>query len=156
MREIFPNQQILGQTNIEDIVICNSSRDDIPNILSGLQHIYSNKEVLNQICLLLKNIFSESQVAFGRAGMDIWSIFVLATLRVNLNWDYDRLREMANNHIQIRQMLCRGGILDDGYKYPLQTIKDNVHLLTPEVMEKINKVVVDAGHKLLKKKMLVT
>ena len=85
MREIFPNQQILGQTNIEDIVICNSSRDDIPNILSGLQHIYSNKEVLNQICLLLKNIFSESQVAFGRAGMDIWSIFVLATLRVNLN-----------------------------------------------------------------------
>ena len=156
MREIFPNQQILGQTNIEDIVICNSSRDDIPNILSGLQHIYSNKEVLNQICLLLKNIFSESQVAFGRAGMDIWSIFVLATLRVNLNWDYDRLREMANNHIQIRQMLGRGGILDDGYKYPLQTIKDNLHLLTPEVMEKINKIMVDAGHKLLKKKLLVT
>jgi hypothetical protein len=156
MREIFPNQQILGQTNIEDIVICNNSRDDIPNILSGLQHIYSNNEALNKICLLLKNIFSESQVAFGRVGMDIWSIFVLATLRVNLNWDYDRLREMANNHIQIRQMLGRGGILDDGYKYPLQTIKDNVHLLTPEVMEKINKIMVDEGHKLLKKKLLLT
>ncbi|MFT6836361.1 MAG: hypothetical protein ACJA0H_002410 [Francisellaceae bacterium] len=63
MREIFPNQQILGQTNIEDIVICNNSRDDIPHILSGLQHIYSNKEVLDQICLLLKNIFSESSIA---------------------------------------------------------------------------------------------
>jgi hypothetical protein len=156
MREIFPNQQLLGQTNIEDILICNNSRDDIPNILKGLQHIYLDKEVLDQICVLLKNIFSASQVAFGRVGMDIWSIFVLATLRVNLNWDYDRLREMANSHIEIRQMLGRGGILDDGYKYPLQTIKDNVHLLTPEVMEKINKVVVDAGHKLLKKKMLAT
>jgi hypothetical protein len=156
MREIFPNQQLLGQTNIEDIVICNNSRDDIPNILKGLQHIYLNKEVLDQICDLLKNIFSESRIAFGRVGMDIWSIFVLATLRVNLNWDYDRLREMANSHIEIRQMLGRGGIFDDGYKYPLQTIKDNVHLLTPEVMEKINKVVVDAGHKLLKKKLLVT
>lgn len=99
MRKIFPNQQLLGQTNIEDIIICNNSRDDIPNILSGLQHIYLDKEVLNQICLLLKNIFSASQVTFGRVGMDIWSIFVLATLRVNLNWDYDRLREMANSHI---------------------------------------------------------
>jgi len=40
MREIFPKQQLLGQTNIEDILICNNSRDDIPNILKGLQHIY--------------------------------------------------------------------------------------------------------------------
>lgn len=156
MREIFPNQQTLGQTNIADIVICNNSRDDIPNILRGLQHIYLSKDVFDQICLLLKNIFSESQVSFGRSGMDLWSIFVLATLRVNLNWDYDRLREMANSHIEIRQMLGRGGVFDDRYKYPLQTIKDNVHLLTPEVMEKINKIVVDAGHKLLKKKPLST
>ena len=36
MREIFPKQQLLGQTNIEDILICNNSRDDIPNILNSI------------------------------------------------------------------------------------------------------------------------
>ncbi len=37
-------------------------------------------------------------------------------------------------------------------KFNLQTIKDNVRLLTPEMLEKISKIAVDSGHKLLKKK----
>ena len=83
--------------------------------------------------------------------MDLWTILVLGVLRVNLNWDYDRLEEMANNHKTIRKMLGHGSFGDD-YEYKLQTIKDNVHLLTPEIVEKINQVVVQAGHSLLKKK----
>ena len=31
-------------------------------------------------------------------------------------------------------------------------IKDNVGLLTPEILDKINQVVVNAGHELIKKK----
>jgi len=42
--------------------------------------------------------------------------------------------------------------LFDRTYYELQTIKDNVQLLTPEILDKINQVVVKAGHKLLKKK----
>src|SRR6266536_2931695 len=38
------------------------------------------------------------------------------------------------------------------FQYNLQTIKDNVRLLTPELLDKINQVVVEAGHGLLKKK----
>ena len=34
----------------------------------------------------------------------------------------------------------------------IQTIKDNVSLLTPEVLDKINQVVVKAGHNLVKKR----
>jgi hypothetical protein len=33
----------------------------------------------------------------------------------------------------------------------LQTIKDNVQLFTPEVLDEINQVVVQAGHQLKKK-----
>ena len=44
------------------------------------------------------------------------------------------------------------GTWEDDYEYNLQTIKDNVCLLTPEMLEEINELVVKSGHKLLKKK----
>jgi hypothetical protein len=86
--------------------------------------------------------------------MDMWSIFVMGVLRLNLNWDYDRLHDMVNNHRTIRQIL-RHGIVDDGEGYGLQNLKDNVVLLTPEVLDKINQVVVNAGHAVVKKKKAV-
>jgi hypothetical protein len=43
------------------------------------------------------------------------------------------------------------GLSDDGETYHLQTLKDNVSLLTPEILDRINQVVVKAGHQLLKK-----
>lgn len=75
---------------------------------------------------------------------------MLGVLRLNLNWDYDRLREMANQHSTIRQMLGHG--FDDSEQYKLQTIKDNVSLFTAELLDKINEVVVAAGHDVLGKK----
>jgi len=76
---------------------------------------------------------------------------VMGVLRLNLNWDYDRLHEMVNQHRTIRQMLGHG-VEDDGEYYHLQTLKDNVSLLTPEIVDRINQVVVKAGHQLEKKK----
>jgi IS5 family transposase len=55
--------------------------------------------------------------------MDLWRIFVMATLRVNLNWDYDRLQHMVNEHKTIRKMLGHG-FFDDDCEYSLQTLKD--------------------------------
>jgi hypothetical protein len=72
-------------------------------------------------------------------------------LRLNLNCDYDRVHDLANNHIKIRQMLGHGsfGVQPD---YGLQTIKDNVSLFTPAILDQINQVVLKAGHQLVKKK----
>ena len=47
-------------------------------------------------------------------------------------------------------MLGHGTFADD-YEYNLQTLKDNVALLTPEILDRINALVVDAGHSLVKK-----
>ena len=44
------------------------------------------------------------------------------------------------------------GIIDDDKEYPLQTLKDNISLLTPDVLDRINEIVVNAGHKLVGKK----
>jgi hypothetical protein len=87
----------------------------------------------------------------GRPGMDMWSILVMGVLRLNLNCDYDRLHNLVNNHKTIRQILGHG-VVDDQSCYYLQTLKDNVSLLTPEILDQINQVVVNAGHALIKKK----
>ena len=76
----------------------------------------------------------------------------MGSLRLNLNCDYDRLLELVNNHKTIRQMLGHG-FTDDDLSYHLQTLKDNVQLFTPEILDEINQVVVRAGHKLKKKRL---
>jgi len=86
----------------------------------------------------------------GRPGMLLWKILVLGTLRLNCNWDYDKVKEIADNHITLRLML--GHVAwEDEYRYPIQTIKDNVSLFTPEILDRINQIVVKAGHNLVKK-----
>ena len=39
-------------------------------------------------------------------------------------------------------------------EYSLQTIKDNLMLFTPEILDEINQIVVQAGHALVKKSPL--
>ena len=87
--------------------------------------------------------------------MDLWKILVLGTLRLNCNWDFDKVHEIANNHLKVRQMLGHSKI-DYENLYALQTIKDNVSsLLTPEILDEINQVVIKAGHSVKTKKKTI-
>jgi IS5 family transposase len=81
--------------------------------------------------------------------MDLWSVFVLATLRLNLNGDHDRVLALANNHNTLRQMLGHCGF-DQHKQYKLQTIKDNIMLLTPNILDQISRLVVAAGDQVFK------
>ena len=152
MRKTFEPQLTFGQTPIDQIKFDIRSRDEIPNLLLGLQHIYLNLELRQEIFKLLETMISkETNSKTGRPGMDLWKILVAGTIRINCNWDYDKLREIINNHKTIRQMLGHG-MMDDDVIYPLQTLKDNISLLTPEILDKINTLVVKEGHKVLLKK----
>ncbi len=118
----------------------------------GLQYIYTQQDVRNKIFKILEEKVSpNTDKTNGRPSMDLWKILVMGSLRLNLNCDYDRLHEMVNNHKTIREMLGHS-LFDTDAPYHLQTIKDNVKLLTTETLSEINKVVVDAGHVLVKKK----
>ena len=44
------------------------------------------------------------------------------------------------------------GIMDADYQYQLQTLKDNIALFTPEILDKINQIVVQYGHQIAGKK----
>ena len=152
MRKVIEPQMKLGEVDISTIEFDLRSRDEIPKLLMGLQYIYCTPEVREQVFKILEEIVpKEIDSKNGRPGMTLWKILVLGTLRLNCNWDYDKLKEIVDNYSTLRKMLGHSSY-DDDYRYPLQTLKDNVHLLTPEILEKINEVVVDAGHKLVKKK----
>lgn len=152
MRIVKNLQMQIGEIDISQIKFNPKSRDDIPQVLRGLQYIYVNIPVREEIFSLLeKNISPKINKNNGRPGMALWKIFVMGILRLDLNLDYDRLHHVVNYDSLIRQMLGHGAFDSEG-NYELQTIKDNVSLLTPELLDEINQVVVRAGHQLVKKK----
>jgi len=151
MRKIREPQMQLGAVDISEIRFDLRSRDEIPKLLQGLQYIYCTSELREEVFKILERIIPEGTDSNnGRRGMDLWKVLVLGTLRLNCNWDYDKLREIANNHRTLRLML--GHSIFDNRDYALQTLKDNVSLLTPEILDQINQVAVKAGHQLAGKK----
>lgn len=85
----------------------------------------------------------------GCPGMSPWQLLVLGVLRLGLNADYDRIQEVANQHLIIRQRRGHGDVAAD-QRWGVQTLKDPRRRFTPEVLERIKAVVVCAGHALVK------
>ena len=151
MRVVRNVQMKLGETDVSQIKFDLRSRDDIPKILRGLQHLYMNEELRQKVFALLESeIAPEVNKRNGRPGMTLWSILVCGVLRLDLNADYDRLHELVNQHRTLRQMLGHS-LYDEGKEYAYQTLVDNVGLLTPELLEKLNQLIVEGGHALIKK-----
>lgn len=149
MRKLIDPQLKIGQRDIQNIEIDLDCRDEIPQVLLGLQHIYSDKKLRERVFAILAKIVPVNVDAKnGRPGMDLWKILVLGTLRLNCNWDYDKLHDIANNHLKIREFLGHS-FHDFNQRYSLQSLKDNIRLFTPEILEQINVVVVEAGHQFL-------
>ena len=146
MRTVIEEQMKIGESDISQIQFDLQSRDEIPKLLLGLQTIYTTPELRYPVFDLLKNLTPPHvNPHVGKMGMSYWKVLVLGTLRLACNFDYDKLKEIADNHSTVRQMLGHG-VLDFESRYPLQTVKDNVSLLTPDVLDSINRFVVEFGH----------
>lgn len=152
MRKVIDLQMKIGEVAIGDIEFDPRSRDEIPELLKGLQSLYCHIDVRNQVFEILNKLVPKNiDPNNGRSGMDFWKIFVLGTLRLSCNWDYDKLLEIANNHKTLRLMLGHGP-MQERYRYAIQTLKDNVSLFTPEILHEINQIVVNYGHEIVGKK----
>ena len=155
MRVIQNPQKTLGEVSIENIVFNPKSRDDIDQLLQGLQAIYCDIETRSKLFDRIAKLVPDNVDAnTGRPGMELWRVFVLGMLRLNLDWDFDRLVNMVNNHSLIRKMLGHSDWFNGDFPYEVQTVKDNFALLTPEVTNEINLIIVNFGHSLLNKKEL--
>ena len=148
MRKPIEPQLKFGEVDPSQIQFDLRSRDETTKLLMGLQHIYQNQELRDKVFAILRRIVPDKvDTETGRPGMPLWTIFVLGTIRLNSNLDYDKLKDLADYHRKIREMI--GHSIFDETPYALQTLKDNVTLLTPEALDEISQVVVQAGHDLV-------
>ncbi len=149
MRKVIEPQMKIGEVSIADIQFDLRSRDEIPKVLIGLQEIYCDRTVREKVFEILKDLVPEEvNPNTGRRGMNLWTILVLGVLRLVCRWDFDKLTDIANNHITLRLML---GLSPFGksFRYALQTVKDNIRLFKPEILDKICQIVVNHGHDII-------
>ena len=124
MRAFEPSLWQLGEACIAEGELDPGSRDDIPQLLRGLQHLYITPTLREEVFQILDELIPEEiDRNTGRLGMALWRILALGVLRLNLDWDYDHLHEMVNQHRAIRQMLSHG-LSDNGEMDHLQTLKE--------------------------------
>lgn len=153
MRKVMKAQMKLGEVDVSNVQLDMKSRDDIPRVLMGIKAVYADPQARRELFdVLMKAVPEGVDCGNGRPGMDLWQIFILSAVRLGCDMDYDRLHSMANDHKAIREMMGLTWWEEDDVQFNLKTIKENVSLLTPEVLDRINEIVVKSGHRLLGKK----
>lgn len=160
MRQRFEQQMSLRTVAISDVKFSLKSRDELPPVLMALQYIFVTPSLNEKVFELLEKKICKGKKKTGRKGMDLWHILVLAVVRHACGTNWDTLETWANHHELIRRVMGvhATAFMEDekidpiaiGFNY--QTILDNVGLIDEDLLHEINLLVVDAGHKLIKKK----
>ncbi len=141
----------LGEIDISRIELDLKCRDEIPKLLMGFQYIYTTPGLREEVFNVLERMIPDAVAQDnGRPGMELWRILILGSLRLNCDWDYDKLQDIANNHKTIRAMLGIGEF--DRYCFKLNTLKDNVSLLSPAILNEVNEIIVRHAQKEVVKK----
>ncbi len=153
MRQRFEQQLQIGTVPISEYKVKLKSRHELPPVLAALQYVFINSEISTEIFDLLEEKIIAGKAKTGRPGMNLWEIFVLATVRLCLDVNYDFLLDLANEHVALRSILgVQTTDFSPGKEYKYQTIVDNISLLDEQTLDQINELIVKSGHSLLKKK----
>jgi transposase, IS5 family len=155
MRQRFEQQMSFSTIPISEVKFPLKSRDELPPVLKALQYIYINPGLNEKVFSLLEEKICKDKKRTGRHGMDLWHILVLAVVRHTLDTNWDRLHDTANYHELVRSVMgvhTTSTFYDEKIEFNYQNILDNVSLLDEALLEKVNQLIVEAGHQLLKKK----
>ena len=87
MRKVIDPQLKFGEQDISAIHLDPKSRDDIPQILRGLQYIYTTPKLREAVFTILEEVIPQGMEGkanpdTGRPGMEQWKILVLGVLRI--------------------------------------------------------------------------
>jgi transposase, IS5 family len=149
VRLVYQEQPRLDCPEVGRVELNLNCRDEIIPILRALQHLYEDEPLRRQLLALVgKDVSDGCSRKHGRPGLDYWSITVLAAVRLGCNVDYDKLQDLAEQHRTLRLMMGIGD-WDEPVDFDWRRIRDNVCLLRPETLVKINQLIVAAGHKLV-------
>jgi transposase, IS5 family len=155
MRIAYQAQPTLDCPRPDRIPLNLQCRDEIVPILRALQFIYSDAGSRKTILDLVgKDVNRSTDKELGRAGLSYWEITVLAAVRLGCNLDYDKLQNLAEEHRTLRLMMGIGSWEEcqedeQKKKFDWRTIRDNLCLLRPETLQKLNQAVVAVGHTLV-------
>lgn len=155
MRQRFEQQMNLRTVAIADVKFSLKSRDELPPVLMALQYIFVTPALNEKVFELLENKICTGKKKTGRKGMDLWHILVLAVVRHACGTNWDTLETWSNHHELVRRVMgvhASAFIEDEKIEFNYQSIIDNVSLVDEALLQEINLLVVDAGHKLVKKK----
>jgi IS5 family transposase len=155
MRQRFEQQMNLRTVAISDVKFPLKSRDELPPVLMALQYIFVTPELNKKVFELLEKKICSDKKKTGRKGMALWHILVLAVVRHALGTNWDRLEYLSNYDLLLRSVMgvhASAFIEDEKLEFSYQTILDNVSLVDEDLLWQVNMLVVDGGHKLLKKK----
>lgn len=148
MRKAFSTQQRLDCQTIPEVTLNLNCRDEIVPILAGLQHVYSQSSLRDEILeLIARDINEHSRNDCGREGLDYWHITVLAATRLGCNLDYDKLQDLAEQHRALRQIMGIGD-WQEQIDFNWRRIRDNVCLLKPDTIGAISYCIVDEAYRL--------
>ncbi len=151
MRKKFEVQLALGAVPIEWVEIPTRTRDELPPTLAALQWVFTTPQVSREVFRLLEDKLLRNDRSKGRPGMDLWQILVLGVVRLTLDLNYDRLHHVANYDSLVRQLLGQPAF-DTTLQFKLSTLKENVALLSEELLEEINLVIARYSGECIKKK----
>jgi hypothetical protein len=147
MRKPFSRQRRLDCSSPENVSLNFECRHEIIPILRGLQHIYSQPVLRDEILeLVAQDVNPESRDDCGRPGMDYWHILVLSAVRLGCDLDYDALQDLAEQHRALRHIMGLGDWDEESFHF--RRIHDNICLVRPETVAAIDHLIVGEGHRL--------
>ena len=147
MREVQKRQLQFGQIPVDKVWLDPKSRDDIPAVLKGLQHLYKEKQE-ELFMLLEKHILPGTHRGVGRPGDG--QTDSLGSPKQGLGCD-------CRPPAQSRELTRRCGRYWATATSPTRritsfTIVDNVSLMRPELLAEVGRLVVESGHAVARKK----
>jgi transposase, IS5 family len=149
MRIAFDPQLRLDCPVVPEVRLNTDGRDEIIPILRALQYIYGRPELRDELLdAVAQDVNGITRADQGRPGMDYWSILVLGAVRLGCNFNYDRLQNLAEEHRSLRRIMGIDGWCDD-QTFDWRCLRDNIALLSPDTIERLNHLIVAEGHRLI-------
>ena len=148
MRIPHREQLTLDCPPVSQVELNSECRARIVPVLRALQHLYAQPEFRDKaLQWVAEDVLGDADPERGREGMSFWQILILASLRLGCNFTYDELQDLAENHRVLLQIMQVGSWEEASFDW--RRICDNICKVRPETIEKINQLIVDAGHRLV-------
>ena len=143
MRVAYPRPTTLDAIPIPEVPLNVNCRDEIVPILASLQHLYADDAARDEILsFIAQDVNATSDPFQGRPGFGYWEILVLglpgaawAAIAITTN-----CKTWPREHRSLRRIMGIGTWDDHDHAMPWdwRRIRDNLCLVHPETLAKIN------------------